>query len=245
MSTWAMQRGMGRTLIPAPERTCVRFARVHPLPAAYRAWRSYRGTGLRTRAFLAARLAALPLRPLAREFGELHGRVLSVGSGYGLNERWLAELNPGVTVEGSDVDEERVAVAAASEHRSPRVRLRLLDVRELDERNAFDAAVAIDVLHHVPSADHEGITRALAGAVKPGGVVLVKDIAHTPRWQHAFNALHDRIVSAEATTFSREPEQMAALFEGAGFRTERCYRVAPLSPYPHFILRLRRAPPSE
>jgi 2-polyprenyl-3-methyl-5-hydroxy-6-metoxy-1,4-benzoquinol methylase len=230
--------------MPSPERTCVRFARVHRLHAAYRAWSSYRGAGLRTRAFLAGRLAALPLRPLARELGELHGRVLSVGSGHGLNERWLAELNPAVTVDGSDVNAERVAMAALSEDRQPRVRLRLLDVRDLDEREAFDAAVAIDVLHHVPSGDHELIARALAQALNPGGIVLVKDIAHTPRWQHAFNSLHDRLLSAEPETFSREPEQMAALFEGAGFRTERCYRVAPLSPYPHFILRLRRAPPS-
>jgi 2-polyprenyl-3-methyl-5-hydroxy-6-metoxy-1,4-benzoquinol methylase len=213
--------------------------------AVIRAWRSYRGAPAGTRAFLAARLAVLPLRPLASEFAELHGRVLAVGSGHGLLERWLAELNPGVTVDGSDVDAERVALAAATQARAPRVRIHHRDVRSVDEREAFDAAVAIDLLHHVPYGDHEAIARALARALKPGGVVLIKDIARTPRWRHRFNSLHDRLVAGEHETFSREPEEMAAVFEAAGFRTERCYRVAPLSPYPHFILRLRRAAPSD
>jgi 2-polyprenyl-3-methyl-5-hydroxy-6-metoxy-1,4-benzoquinol methylase len=216
---------------------------LHPVKAAFRAWRSYRGAGLRTRAFLGARLAVLPLRPLAAEFARLEGRVLGVGSGHGLLERWLAELNPAVTVDGSDLDGERVALAASTQARAPRVRIHQRDLRSVDEREEFDAAVAIDVLHHVPAGDHEAIARALARALKPGGVLLIKDIALTPRWRHGFNALHDRLVSGEHETFSRDPEDMAALFERAGFVTERCYRVAPLSPYPHFILRLRRAAP--
>jgi 2-polyprenyl-3-methyl-5-hydroxy-6-metoxy-1,4-benzoquinol methylase len=213
--------------------------------AAVRAWRSYRGAPAGTRAFLAARLAVLPLRPLAAEFADLHGRVLAVGSGHGLLERWLAELNPGVTVDGSDLDGERVALAARSQARAPRVRIHRRDVRSVGERETFDAAVAIDLLHHVPYGDHEAIARALGRALKPGGVVLIKDIARTPRWRHGFNSLHDRLVAGERETFSREPEEMAAVFEAAGFTTERCYRVAPLSPYPHFILRLRRAAPSD
>jgi 2-polyprenyl-3-methyl-5-hydroxy-6-metoxy-1,4-benzoquinol methylase len=213
--------------------------------AAFRAWRSYRGAPAGTRLFLAARLVVLPLRPLAAEFAALHGRVLAVGSGHGLLERWLAELNPGVTVDGSDLDGERVALAAATQARAPRVRMHHRDVRSVGEHEAFDAAVAIDLLHHVPYGDHEAIAGALGRALKPGGVVLIKDIARTPRWRHGFNSLHDRLVTGEHETFSREPEEMAAVFEAAGFRTERCYRVAPLSPYPHFILRLRRGAPSD
>jgi 2-polyprenyl-3-methyl-5-hydroxy-6-metoxy-1,4-benzoquinol methylase len=217
---------------------------VHSLAAAFRAWRTYRGTGLRTRAFLAARFLVLPRRALAAEFLQLHGRVLGVGSGHGVLARWLAELNPEVTVDGSDIDGSRVALAAASEARSPRVRIHHRDVRALDERDAYDAAVAIDLLHHVPAVDHREIAYAIARALKPGGVVLIKDIALTPRWKHRFNGVHDRLVTGRWENFSREPEDMAAVFESAGFQTERCERVAPLSPYPHFILRARKAPPS-
>jgi 2-polyprenyl-3-methyl-5-hydroxy-6-metoxy-1,4-benzoquinol methylase len=215
---------------------------VRRLTAAFRAWRSYRGAGFRTRAFLAARLAVLPLGALGDEFERLHGRVLALGSGHGLLERWLAELNPDVVVEGSDLDAERVALASRTQANAPRLTIRRLDVRELDEPEGYDAALAVDVLHHVPYADHEEIARALARAVRPGGVVLIKEIARTPQRKHSFNAFHDHVVAGEHETFAREPEDLAALLERAGFATERCERVAPLSPYPHFILRLRRAP---
>src|SRR2546423_1616825 len=166
MSTWAMQRGTPRKL--APEADSVP-REVPVLGSAFRAWRPYRGAGLRTRAFLAARLAVLPLRPLAGEFGRLHGRILGVGSGHGLLARWLAELNPGVIVDGYDVDEARVAVARATESRQPRVRIHRRDVLTLDADAAFDAAVAIDLLHHVRPEDQPKLARALARAVKPGG----------------------------------------------------------------------------
>src|SRR5689334_670579 len=114
--------------------------------AAFRAWRSYRGTGVRTRAFLAARLLVLPLKPLAEEFERLHGRVLGVGSGHGLLARYLAELNPDVTVTGIDVDAARVAVARATEAHAPRVRIRVADIRTLGaDAGTFDAAAAVDL----------------------------------------------------------------------------------------------------
>jgi hypothetical protein len=87
--------------------------------------------------------------------------------------------------------------------------------------------------------DHAAVADALAQAVKPGGTLLIKDIAPRPRWKHKVNRLHDRIVAREATT-ATDPASLAELFDAAGFETERLDRVAPLSPYPHFILRARR-----
>lgn len=205
-------------------------------PAA-RAWRSYAGAPARARAFLAARLLILPLRALDEELRALHGRVLSLGSGYGVLERYIAELNPAVGIEGFELDGERVALAAASA--PPRVAIREQDVRSLDEAHAFDGAIAVDVLHHVPAGDHAAVAAALRRALRAGGVLLVKDIARTPHWQHEFNRLHDRLVTGDGTTFTREPEEMAAVFEAEGFRLERCDRIGAASPYPHYLLRLR------
>jgi 2-polyprenyl-3-methyl-5-hydroxy-6-metoxy-1,4-benzoquinol methylase len=181
----------------------------------------------------------LPLKALAQEFAALEGRVLGVGSGHGVVARFLTELNPRVDVIGVDVDPVRVAVAQATEANAPRVRIRVADVRHLDAHGEFDAAAAVDLMHHVPAADHAAVADALAQAVKPGGTLLIKDIAPRPRWKHKVNRLHDRIVAREATT-ATDPASLAELFDAAGFETERLDRVAPLSPYPHFILRARR-----
>jgi cyclopropane fatty-acyl-phospholipid synthase-like methyltransferase len=215
---------------------------MHPLVAAVRAWRSYRGAGIRTRAFLAARLAVLPLRALAREYSAFHGRVLGIGSGHGLLARWVAELNADVTVDGYDVDAERVAVAKTTESRAPRVRIHLGDVRALDADASFDAASAVDVVHHIPLEDHPALFASLARALRPGGTLLIKEISPHPGWKHRFNQAHDHVVSGQET-HAREPAELAAAVEQAGFTVERLYSVgSPLSPYPHFILRARRLP---
>lgn len=215
--------------------------RVEAYGAAWRAWRSYRGTGARTRAFLAARLAVLPLRALAEEFGRLEGHVLGVGSGHGLIARFLAEVNPRVTVDGYDVDAARVAVATATEERSPRVRIHVRDVRELHVDAEFDAAAAVDLMHHIPEADRDALIQTLVAAVRPGGTIVIKDIARTPSWKHGINRLHDRIVTGEPTT-GIEPAALEESFARAGARTEETRSAAHLNPYPHFILRARRAP---
>src|SRR4051812_26019113 len=182
MSTWAMQRRTHRKLVRTPDRPRTPRPDVDTVPgvdpsgrdrfegsrAAIRAWRTYRAAPLRVRLFLLARLAVLPRRPLAQEFAQLEGRVLGVGSGHGLVARWLAELNPNVTVTGVDLAADRVAIAQATEARSPRVRIRVQDVRTLDEDGAYDAAAAIDLVHHVPPADRAALAKALARAIRPG-----------------------------------------------------------------------------
>ena len=232
-----MQRCTPRKLVRRPDTV----RRVHATRAAFRAWRSYRGTGLLVELFLAARLLVLPRKALAKEFRRLHGEVLGVGSGHGLLARWLAELNPDVRVTGIDIDEERVSIARETEARSPRVRILVEDVRSLDPATTYDAAAAIDLMHHIPHEDHAQVADALARAVRSGGELLIKDVAPTPRWKHGVNRIHDRVVAGERTE-ACDPAQLAELFTRAGFETEAIYRTGRLNPYPHFILRARRQP---
>src|SRR5207245_6473030 len=88
-------------------------------PSARRAWRSYEDLPLATRLFLAGRLVVLPFGELDGELRRLHGRVLSLGVGYGLVERYLAEVNAGVEIDGVDLDEARIAVAQRTAARYP------------------------------------------------------------------------------------------------------------------------------
>jgi cyclopropane fatty-acyl-phospholipid synthase-like methyltransferase len=210
------------------------------LAATLRAWRSYAGAGPGARAFAAARLSNLPLGSLDAELRGLRGRVLSLGSGFGVVERYIAEINAAVEIDGLELDAARVRAADRTQPAAPRVRLRVQDVRSLAEAGAFDGAIAFDVLHHVPLADHAAIARALLAALRPGAPLLVKDIATTPAWQHRFNQVHDRIVTGETSVDARAPEDMADVFAGAGFAVEGSRRIGRVSPYPHYLLTLRR-----
>lgn len=210
--------------------------------AAWRAWSSYRGAAPATRAFLAARLAVAPLGAMEAELRSLRGRVLSLGSGHGLLDRYLAELNPHVTVEGIELDVERVGLAQATRERSLRTSARVADVRALEEVSAYDAVIAIDVLHHVPLADQEGVVAALHRSLRPGASCLVKDIATTPRWRYEWNRLHDRIVTGSEPVHCRSPQSMAELLAGVGLQVQDTRRVGGGGPYPHYLVVARRAP---
>jgi SAM-dependent methyltransferase len=209
--------------------------------AVFRAWASFRGSGLGTQAFLGARLAIVPLGALDAELRALSGRVLSLGSGHGIVERYLAEINPDARVEGLELDEERVTAAARTGARSPRVVIRHADVTKMDdEAGTFDAALAVDVFHHIRPDAHAEVAAALARSVRPGGAVIVKDMDLLPRWKHRWNAFHDRMVAHEQV-HCRTPEDMASLFEAAGLVASTVRHVdRRLSPYPQYLVSLRK-----
>lgn len=213
------------------------MARIDP-QAALAAWRSYAGAPLGVRAFVGARLLLLPLSQIDAELRALRGQVLSLGAGYGAVERYLAERNPGVDVEGVELDAGRVAVA--NEHPAPRVTLRAGDALE-PGTGPYDSALAVDLVHHVAAERHGDVLLAVASLLRPGGTFLVKDIARTPRWQHDWNRLHDRIVAGSEPIHCREPQDLAELALRNGFASARWRRVGRFDPYPHYLVELRAA----
>jgi cyclopropane fatty-acyl-phospholipid synthase-like methyltransferase len=145
-----------------------------------------------------------------------------------------------VTIEGVDLDEERVRVAQATAGRQPRVRVRVADVRQLEEDGRFDAALAIDVLHHVEGSLHGAVVGALRDCLRPGGVLLVKEMATTPRRQYLWNRTHDRIVAGPERIHCRRPEEMAEVIERAGFRVDDVRRLKRLRIYPQYLIKATR-----
>jgi cyclopropane fatty-acyl-phospholipid synthase-like methyltransferase len=208
--------------------------------AMVRAWRTYAGSGIGTRAFLAARLVIVPLGRIDADLRVLSGRVLSLGPGHGLLERYLAEINPHVSVDGFELDAARVSAAAETQDRAPRVRILHADVTGLDEPGIYDAALAVDVMHHVAGDQHSRVAKALWDRLRPGATVLVKDMDVRPRWKWAWNRTHDRIVAGPEPTYCRSAEDMSRLFEAVGFRTVEIRNFDRLDPYPQYLVLLER-----
>ncbi|HYI63240.1 MAG TPA: class I SAM-dependent methyltransferase [Acidimicrobiales bacterium] len=229
------------TTLPAPDRAASRPTGRRDHAAVRRALATYRGTSLRTRAFVVARYAIAPLGPLTEELGTLRGRVLSLGSGLGMVERYLAEVNPDISFEGIDLDAEKVDLIEATRHRSPRVRLVQGDATDLAGRTGYDAVLVCDALHHFPPATHAGLAAAIAEALVPGGVCIVKDLDRRPHWKHEWNRVHDRLVAGPEPIACRSLEAMARLVARAGLEVERADRTdRALEPYAHYVLRARK-----
>lgn len=130
-------------------------------------------------------------------------QVLDIGCGQGLLLGFLAarrRLRNGV---GVDVD--RGAILAAREmSRSPLVarsksKLTFFTLEDFRSQNRkrFSVVTAIDIFHHVPVPEREGLLREIAAWIEPGGLLLYKDVAQKPFWRKWWNRIHDFIMTRE------------------------------------------------
>lgn len=61
----------------------------------------------------------------------------------------------------------------------------------------FDVVALIDVMHHVRPASQRQLLQLTAEHVKPGGLLLYKDMVNRPLWRAAANRLHDLILARQ------------------------------------------------
>jgi cyclopropane fatty-acyl-phospholipid synthase-like methyltransferase len=103
--------------------------------------------------------------------------------------------------------------------------------------SAYDFITLIDVLHHIPKDVQEAYLQKLAGYMKRGSILVLKDIdASGPLvW---FNRLHDAIFAGNG--FQEIPAPKAAtMLEAAGLDIESRWNVRRLW-YPHYFLIARK-----
>ena len=210
--------------------------------ALSRAFASYRSASLVDRAFVAARYVVAPMGPLADEMQGLRGRVLSLGSGLSMLERYLAELNPLLSFEGIDLDPAKVEVIERTRSLSPRVSLRLGDATDLshlvEAGERYEVVLVCDAMHHFPAERHASVLRTAADLLSPGGSVIVKDLDAGPAWKYHWNRIHDRLVAGPEPITCRPPAEMADLLRDAGLTVERADRTDHrLTPYAHYLIR--------
>ena len=120
-------------------------------------------------------------------------KVLDIGCGNGLFLYLL--LRAGRLREGHGVDVQRDAVTAGN------AALRGFGFKQASlaiaggpaqwPRKRFDVVSMIDVMHHLPRDRQRSTLSAACAVVKPGGLLIYKDMATTPRWAAWANRLHD------------------------------------------------------
>jgi len=104
------------------------------------------------------------------------GRVLEVGCGHGALTRRVAARAESVLA--LDLSPEMVRVARARSAAWPNVEYRVADFAEAElPAGGFDVVLSIATVHHLPLAP---TVLRLAGAVRPGGRLVIQDLVTRP-----------------------------------------------------------------
>ena len=155
----------------------------------------YRGGSPSVRAHVRVRWATCPMRAVATAVAPA-GSVLEVGCGHGLLSNYLALESADRQILGIDVDVPKVAAATAAAERgghADRCRFEVTAPGELRDGpwgcpdGGWDCVAIVDVLYLLGADIQRDLLRSCVARLAPGGVLVVKEMAPTPRWKAAWN----------------------------------------------------------
>lgn len=212
----------------------------------------YAGAPAGVQAHVRVRWLTCPFRSLSAHVPQA-GRILEVGSGYGLLALHLALASPRRTVVGIDIDAHKVVhaqrAAALATPRGASCSFELAPPGEIPP-GPWDAVVVVDVLYLLDPDAQAGLVRTCASGLGAGGVLLVKEMDVTPRWKARWNRTQETLsvrvlrITAGDTLAFLPPAQVAAWMEEEGLAVTQ----APLGrgyPHPHHLVAGRRPTLSE
>lgn len=179
------------------------------------------------------------------------GDVLEVGCGHGVVSCWLALAAPARRVRGVDIDPGKIAVAAtAAERLPPWAGEASFEVvgPEFMPAGRLAAVVLCDLLYLLREEDQRRLVIGAAGCLEPGGALVVKEMAETPRWKARWNRVQETLAtrllpvtaSATASFDLVAPERLGRWMTEAGLNVERL-RLDRGRPWPHELIVGRRA----
>ncbi|MDE2953503.1 MAG: class I SAM-dependent methyltransferase [Gemmatimonadota bacterium] len=125
-------------------------------------------------------------------------RVLDIGCGTGLLLGLLIDLGRASSAVGFDVNPEVIQRAQQMAEVNGFGGSVMFTNQSIDcvwptVGELFDAVTMIDVMHHLPPALQRGVFMRAATVLRPGGVMIYKDMARKPTWMALANRLHDLV----------------------------------------------------
>lgn len=124
------------------------------------------------------------------------GLVLDLGCGHGVFSVWLAQSSPSRNVHGVDMSEAslahaRSAVAAAGI--DDRISIDQIAPGWEPEATTYDAVVVNDVLYLMDPQDASRLILACCRSLRPGGTLVVKEVADAPRAKYLLGLLQELV----------------------------------------------------
>ena len=146
------------------------------------------------------------LRPYICPFDDLlsfvpaNAHVLDVGCGAGLLLGLIADRYPQTSGSGFDSSSHAIAAAqkmSANNGFQDRITFEHRAVGDAWPEGPFDVVSIVDVLHHIPPAHQRDVIEQGFAHVRPGGVLIYKDMATRPLFSALWNRAHDLLLARQ------------------------------------------------
>lgn len=165
------------------------------------------------------------------------GDVLEIGCGFGLSGLYFSGFHPDRIIHGFDLDKKRVetASAVAANLGQANVTFTFGDAADLTLERQFDAAYAIDIIHHLPREAVPEFLKRIYERLQPGGRFIIKDVDNTPAYKRWVSWLTDRVmIGLDEPIYYWPVEELKAALRDAGF-TVYMHPMPDILPYPHVL----------
>ena len=150
------------------------------------------------------------------------GRILDLGSGFGILAVYLALSSAKREMTGIDISSRRVKMAGAAASHIPNVVFENADMTEIAPAN-WDCILLIDALHYFPSSVQNHILSGCYHQLNPGGVVLVRESNRDRTFRHLITRLHETVMTKSGFTKGevlqfRRFSELKRFLENSGFK---------------------------
>ncbi len=170
------------------------------------------------------------------------GRILDIGCGFGLFSLFFALCSKERRLFSIDLNVKRIMMArkaAAKLGLEDRVSFENANVLDYPFDNPMDGIFMLDIVHHLPRGGGPEILRKCFEILKPGGVLIVKDVDAKPLLKKWFTLVLDKLVDPIAPVSYYHREDLRSLLQGIGFDV-KVHQQVDVLPYPHVLFVCRR-----
>ena len=129
------------------------------------------------------------------------GNILDIGCGIGFSTHIIALNKDSITVEGIDIDTNKVEVASCY-FKDEKKSFRVADINHMEIMKKYDSIVISDTFYLLSPQNQAAFIKKTAKSLCDNGTLIVKEIDSIPKWKFFVNYIQETFM-VKGISFTR------------------------------------------